>query len=118
MKRVAYVARGMACAKYSFPGGAAKPREIPKVPLPILLVASPVASRLRRQDCISRALTIPPATQAMKSDGLIVSLSRVRAKSFSPADRAKIGARAKIDGDRAGGGSEDQSATLALLGFI
>ena len=34
------------------------------------LAASPVASRLRRQDFISRALTIPLATQAMKSDGL------------------------------------------------
>ena len=34
------------------------------------LAASPVASRLRRQDFISRVLTIPLATQAMKSDGL------------------------------------------------
>ena len=33
------------------------------------------------------------------------------------ADRAKIGTRAKIDGDGAGGGSEGQSATLALLRF-
>ena len=46
---------------------------------------------------------------------LIGSLSRVRAKSFWPADRAKIGTRAKIDGDGAGGGSEGRSATLALL---
>ena len=35
-----------------------------RVPLPILLAASPLASRLRRQNFISRALTIPPATQA------------------------------------------------------
>ena len=48
---------------------------------------------------------------------LIGSLCRVRAKSFWPADRAKIGTRAKIDGDGAGGGSEGQSATLALLRF-
>ena len=34
------------------------------VPLPILLAASPLACRLRRQNFISRALTIPPATQA------------------------------------------------------
>ena len=34
------------------------------------LAASPVASRLRRQDFISRVLTIPLATQAMKRDGL------------------------------------------------
>ena len=35
-----------------------------KVPLPILLAASPLACRLRRQNFISRALTIPPAMQA------------------------------------------------------
>ena len=103
----------MACAKESF-GGAATPREIPKVLLPILLAASPLASRLRRQDFISRVLTIPPATQAIKRDGLIVNLSRARATSFSPADRAKIGTRAKIEGGGAGGGSEGQSATFAL----
>ena len=35
-----------------------------KVPLPILLAASPLACRLRSQNFISRSLTIPPATQA------------------------------------------------------
>ena len=35
-----------------------------RVPLPILLAASPLAFRLRRQNFISRALTLPPATQA------------------------------------------------------
>ena len=34
------------------------------VPLPILLAASPPACRLHRQNFISRALAIPPATQA------------------------------------------------------
>ena len=46
---------------------AAKPREIRryfKVPLPILLAASPLACRLRCQNFNSRALTIPLATQA------------------------------------------------------
>ena len=40
-------------------------REKYKVPLPILLAASPLACWFRRQNFISRALTIPPATQAM-----------------------------------------------------
>ena len=35
-----------------------------KVPLPILLAASPLACRLCRENFISCALTIPPATQA------------------------------------------------------
>ena len=38
-----------------------------KVPLPILLTASPLACRLRRQNFIARVLTIPPATQASPS---------------------------------------------------
>ena len=40
---------------------AAKLRE---EPLPVLFKALPVAFRLRRQNFISRALTIPPVTQA------------------------------------------------------
>ena len=45
-------------------------------------------------------------------------LTSVQAKSFSSADGAKIGARAKIDGDGAGGGSEGQRSTLALRRVI
>ena len=40
-----------------------------RVPLPILLAASPLACRLHHQNFISRALTIPPATQATMSQG-------------------------------------------------
>ena len=48
---------------------------------------------------------------------LIGSLCRVRAKSFWPADRAKIGTRAKIDGDGAGGGVRVRVRRLLYLGF-
>ena len=40
-----------------------------KVPLPILLTALLLACRLRRQNFISCALTIPPATQATNARG-------------------------------------------------
>ena len=61
-----------------------------KVPLPILLAASPLACRLCRENFISCALTIPPATQATAlQNGYVLCRNNLKQCYFYPswADR-------------------------------